>query len=198
MNSLVVLRHGPTEWNARGAIQGRADPPLSAAGRDRVRSWRLPTGYEAARWIASPLQRAVETARLLGGDPTPEPRLVELDWGDWQGRSLTELRVDPAMKMAEREAAGLDFQPPGGESYRMVQQRLVPLLRDIDADPRPGPGRTVAVCHKGVIQALYALASGWTMTGPPPDKLRDDCCHEFLLDGAGRPTTGRLNLSLLP
>lgn len=196
MSALLVLRHGPTDWNARGAIQGRADPPLSPAGRDRVRRWRLPTGYEAARWIASPLQRATETARLLGGDPTSEPRLVELDWGDWQGSSLAQLRADPAMKMAEREARGLDFQPPGGESYRMVQQRLVPLLRDLHADPGPDP--TVAVCHKGVIQALYALATGWAMTGPPPDKLRDDRCHEFHLDGAGRPRPGRLNLPLLP
>ena len=196
MSILLVLRHGPTDWNARGAIQGRADPPLSSAGRDRVRRWRLPPGYETASWIASPLKRAMETARILGGEPAPEPRLLELDWGGWQGKNLAELRADPAMNMAAREAKGLDFQPPGGESYRMVQQRLLPWLSDCRADPRQEP--TVAVCHKGVILALYALATGWTMTGRPPDKLRDDCCHEFHLDDTSAPTPGRLNQSLLP
>ena len=81
----------------------------------------------------------------------------------------------------------------------MVQQRLSPWLRDRRADPAPEPA--VVVCHKGVIQALYALATGWDMTCPPPEKLRDDCCHEFHLDGldgAERPRPGRLNLSLLP
>ena len=82
MSRLIVLRHGPTAWNERGAIQGRADPPLSSAGRDRVRSWRLPAEFSTGRWIASPLRRAIETARLMGGDPVPDPRLLELDWGD--------------------------------------------------------------------------------------------------------------------
>lgn len=196
MKRLLVLRHGPTAWNTRGAIQGRADPPLSPDGRARVRNWRLPAGHETGRWIASPLQRAMETARLLGGDPIPEPRLLELDWGDWQGRKLADLRSDPAENMGEREAKGLDFQPPGGESYRMVQQRLLPWLRERHADP--APESDIVVCHKGVIQALYALATGWEMTGPPAEKLRDDCCHEFHLDGAGRPVPGRLNQSMLP
>ena len=106
MSRLLVLRHGPTAWNERGAIQGRADPPLSAAGRDRVARWRLPAGYGTARWIASPLRRAIETARLMGGDPAPEPRLLELDWGEWQGCSLAALRADPRNRMPEREAAG--------------------------------------------------------------------------------------------
>jgi len=193
MSILLVLRHGPTEWNERGVIQGRADQPLSAAGRERVGRWRIPPGYEAAQWAASPLQRAMETARLLGGDPAPEPLLQEMDWGDWQEQSLPALRADPRMNMAEREARGLDFQPPGGESYRMVQNRLLPFLHDC----RTRPGPTVAVCHKGVIAALYALAADWAMTGPPPDKLRDDCCHEFHLDAAERPRIGRLNLPLL-
>lgn len=194
MKTLLVLRHGPTEWNERGVIQGRADPPLSAAGRERAQRWRIPPGFEAARWIASPLQRAMETARILGGDPTPEPLLQEMDWGDWQGQSLAALRADPPMNMAEREAKGLDFRPPGGESYRMVQQRLVPFLHDC----RTEKGPMVAVCHKGVIGALYALATDWAMTGPPLDKLRDDCCHEFRLDTADRPRISRLNLPLLP
>ncbi len=194
MSPLLVLRHGPTEWNERGVLQGRADPPLSAKGRAQVESWRVPADFEGSGWIASPLLRAMETARLMGAAPMPEPRLVEMDWGAWEGRSLDDLRADPTIDMARREASGLDFQPPGGESYRMVQNRLQPLLQELAA----AEGATVAVCHKGVMQALYALATGWAMTGPPPEKLKPDCCHLFRLDPAGRPRTDRLNLPLAP
>ena len=194
MSRLLVLRHGPTDWNARGAIQGRADPPLSADGRARVRRWRIPSDRLPGRWIASPLCRAMETARLMGATPQPEARLLEMDWGEWEGRTLAELRADPAADMPGREASGLDFRPPGGESYRMVQRRLEPLLRDLATAPES----TVAVCHKGVILALYALATGWAMTGPPPRKLMADHCHAFRLDAAGRPSVDRLNLPLDP
>src|SRR3546814_19659201 len=74
--------------------------------------------------------------------------------------------------MAAAEALGLDLRPPGGESPRQVQDRLKPWLAE-----RSSCGRdTIAVTHKGVIRALYALACGWDMTGPPPDKLRDLNC----------------------
>ena len=56
----------------------------------------------------------------------------------------------------------------------------------------------VAVTHKGVIRALYAWASGWDMTGRPPDKLRDARAHGFSLDSDGRPHIARLNLELAP
>lgn len=194
MSTLLVLRHGPTDWNERGVIQGRADPPLSPDGRVRVAAWRIPVDCQSARWIASPLLRAMDTARLMGATPEPEPRLVEMHWGAWEGRSLAALRADPAADMMRREASGLDFQPPGGESYRMVQHRLLTLLQELGA----ADGETIAVCHKGVMQALYALATGWAMTGPPPEKLKPDCCHRFHIDPAGHPQIDRLNLALAP
>ena len=194
MSLLLVLRHGPTDWNERGFLQGRADPPLSDDGRARARRWRIPPDHRGSRWIASPLRRAMDTARLMGATAEPDARLLEMDWGDWEGRTLAELRADPAADMAGREALGLDFQPPGGESYRMVQRRLEPLLRDLAA----AGGNTVAVCHKGVMLALHALATGWAMIGPPPQKLKADCCHAYRLDGSGHPSIDRLNMPLDP
>ena len=129
----------------------------------------------------------------MGASPEPEPRLMEMHWGDWEGRSLAALRADPSAEMGRREASGLDFQPPGGESYRMVQSRLMPLLQQLG---RSGEN-TIAVCHKGVMQALHSLATGWTMTGPPPEKLKPDCCHLYRLDPTGQPRIDRLNLALV-
>jgi probable phosphoglycerate mutase len=97
--------------------------------------------------------------------------------------------------MAENEARGLDFRPPGGESPRDVQARLEPWLAALAAGDQ---AINVAVAHKGVIRALYALAVGWDMTGKPPEKLRDGCGHLFEIDEAGRPAVVRLNVPLAP
>jgi probable phosphoglycerate mutase len=192
---LVVLRHGPTDWNAARRIQGRSDRPLSAAGRVAVRRWRLPDACVGYDWTTSPLLRARETAALMGhGDARVEPALIETDWGRWEGRTLAELRERHGAEMAEMEARGLDFRPPGGESPRDVQARLAPWLRRVAAAGRP----CVAVCHKGVIRALAALASDWDMTGPPPEKLRDESAHRLLVGPDGTAILGQLNLPLVP
>src|SRR5512143_3878128 len=110
MTALVLLRHGPTDWNARGIIQGRTDIPLDAAGRVVVRGWRVPAAFAGFDWVASPLARAVETARLLGGTPAVEPRLIETDWGAWEGDSLDRLRAEWGERLSALEQRGLDFQ----------------------------------------------------------------------------------------
>jgi probable phosphoglycerate mutase len=94
--------------------------------------------------------------------------------------------------MAEREATGLDFKPPGGESPRDVQARLQPLLAEIAAAGRP----VGAVTHKGVIRAMLALATGWDMRGAAPFHLDWRAAHLFELDREGRPAPLRLNLAL--
>ena len=192
---LVLLRHGPTQWNAEGRIQGRSDRPLSAAGRAVVSAWRPPEAWAAYHWVTSPLSRARETAALLGhGDAAPEATLIETDWGDWEGCRLAELRQRHGGAMTRLEARGLDFRPPGGESPRDLQDRLRPWLAGLAAAGRP----CVAVSHKGVIRALTALATDWDMTGRPPARLQPDSAQCFRLAGDGHPAVDRLNLSLLP
>lgn len=193
MTPFVLIRHAATAWNQEGLIQGQSDPPLSPEGRRQVGRWRLPAELRGYRWLVSPLARARETAALLGLEaPEPEPALAEMDWGEWEGQSLAELRRRFGAEMAAREALGLDFQPPGGESPRLLQARLQPLLTRVGAARQA----TAAVSHRGVIRALYALASGWDMTGKPLVRFQDACAQEFLLDATGRPQLGRLNRSL--
>lgn len=169
MTPLLLIRHGATAWNAAGRMQGRADLGLSAAGRAEVARWRLPPGWDEARWLVSPLRRARETVALLGAAAALiEPRLTEMDWGAWEGRSAAELRA--AGELAAEEGRGLDLRPPGGESPRDVMARLRDLAAALAADPTP----VVAVCHKGVIRAALALATGWQMRTPPPVRLRRD------------------------
>ncbi len=193
MTPVAFLRHGPTEWSVIHRIQGRTDMPLSAAGRAAVETWRLPDALDGFEVIASPLARAAETARLLaGGEAALQPRLAEMDWGDWEGRRLDDLRRELGEEMARNEARGLDFRPAGGESPREVQDRLRPWLAEIARAGRPA----LAVTHKGVIRAVLAAATGWDMTGKPPVKLDWAAAHLFAVDTDGQARIDRVNLGM--
>lgn len=192
MTTLLILRHGPTAWNAEGRIQGSIDEPLSDAGRARVARYRLPPESAGLRWVASPKRRAWETATLLGLDPTPEPRIVEMDWGEWEGQRTEDLRADGRMQ-ARHDRLGLDFKAPGGESPREVQARLRSWLADLAAEGRP----TGAVAHNGILRALYSLATGWHMRDDPAEELRNGCAHLFRIAKDGAPELVRMNISLL-
>lgn len=193
MVQFAILRHAPTEWNATGRVQGRTDVPLDEAGRTIAAGWLLPPGLAEFHAIASPLTRTVETAHLLlGRAAATDERLIEMDWAAWEGRELPDLRAEIGDLIAAWEAEGLDFRAPGGESQRDVQTRLAPLLTEIGLSGQPA----LAVTHRGVIRALYALATGWDMRSKPPEKLRDDCVHVFSLSAEGAPSIKQLNLPL--
>lgn len=185
MTRLALLRHADTAWSAAGRIQGRADVPL-------LDGISLDCSFcEGMRVVTSPLSRCVQTAALLGAPHAAhEPRIIEMDWGEWEGRTLAELREELGDAMAQNEARGLDFQPPGGESPRAVIERIKPWLRETAAAGMP----TLAVTHRGVIRAILAEASGWDMRGKPPAKLHWRAVHFFTLDAQGRPSIERLNV----
>jgi len=189
MIPILLIRHAPTDWNRARLIQGRTDRPLDEEGRAEARRWRLPPEWVGADCRSSPLKRTMETARLLGLDPVPDPRLIETDWGDWEGRRIADLREKLGGEMAQNEARGLDFRPPGGESPRDVLERVRPLFRELSS-------RTILVTHKGVLRPLYALATGWTMVEKPPTKLRDGCAHSMMLSPDGSLRVEALNIPL--
>lgn len=191
---LILLRHGPTDWNEAGRIQGRSDRPLSRTGATAVGQWRLPDDLGGYHWVASPLTRARQTAALLGHSKARiEEALIEADWGEWEGSNLAELRDRYGTGMKSMEDRGLDFRPPGGESPRDLQARLRPWLKRLAKAKNP----TVAVCHKGIIRAVYAMASGWDLVSAPPEKLRGSAAHYFRVGDSGQLRVHRLNVPLL-
>jgi len=194
MTLIVALRHAPTAWNRDRRLQGCTDVALDEESIAVAARWQIDPAWAGYRILSSPLQRARMTASILFPDAEigTDRRLIEMDFGTWEGRSLAELRADPAGDAAEREALGLDFKAPEGESPREVQARIRPLLARLAELERP----TVLVTHKAVIRALYALASGWDMIGKPPTKLRPNCAQVFRLGKDGAPKVERLNVSL--
>ena len=190
---LVLIRHGETAWNQQKRLQGRADVPLTAAARTALARRRLPPRFRGAAWFASPLSRAVETAGLLGADGLIiEPRLIEMDFGAWEGHRLAELRADADGEMTANEHRGLDLRPPGGESPRQVQDRLRPWFAERAAEG----GLNVAVSHKGVIRAVLAMAYDWDMLGKPPVRLDWRAAHVFAVGPGGSIQSKDLNIGL--
>ena len=195
MTLIAFIRHGPTAWNAAKRLQGHIDVALSDPGRDEVNTWQMPTCLSDAAWFVSPLLRCVETAQRLGvRNAAFEPRLMEMTWGEWEGRTLADLRASDPAGMEDVEAKGLDFHAPGGESPRMVQARVMPFLRERAA----AGGLSGAVTHKGVIRAIYSLATGWPLLGKPPHRMNWESAHLFRLAADGTPHVERLCIPLKP
>ena len=193
MPVLTMIRHAPTIWNEQRRIQGRSDISLSDSGQLAAESWILPDEIRQARWFSSPLLRTRQTASILGINAKIDDRLIEMNWGSWEGESLSNLRDLHGESMIQNEARGLDFCPPDGESPHMVQDRIIPWLAFIG-----GLNHSVAaVTHRGVIRAVTALATGWDMTGKELHKLRPASCRQFSISQTGQATLLQPDISLL-
>ena len=163
---LFLVRHGETDWNREGRLQGGKDIPLNALGRMQAeeaarRLKALTPDYASVDYLCSPMERARETMTILRRelDLPPEEyriddRLRELTFGDWEGFTWREIRKSADASERERAQARerdkWGFVPPGGESYRMLAERIRPVLEGLAPD-------TVMVSHGGVARAVLAL-----------------------------------------
>ena len=163
---LIFIRHGQTDWNAEGRMQGQKDIPLNDTGRGQARrngqalaSFLAHEGIDPAglRFIASPLGRTRETMDLMreamglpAGGYELEPRVKEITFGDWEGRTLEDLAASDPELVAQRRSDTWGFVPPQGESYAMLSQRISGWLAE-QTEP------SVSVIHGGVIRVLRGL-----------------------------------------
>jgi len=159
MGQLILVRHGQTDANAAGLLLGRTDPPLNDAGCAQavdVAARVAPYGPE--RIITSPLLRTAQTAEVIGaacGLPVAvEDRLIEVDYGEYDGLPFAELPSD----LVHRWRTEADFAPPGGESLESVGVRMAALGAEILADLGKAP--VVAVSHVSPIKAAVCWALG--------------------------------------
>ncbi|HSX75202.1 MAG TPA: histidine phosphatase family protein [Shinella sp.] len=162
--SLLVIRHGETQWNVAGRLQGRRDTPLTANGVRQAQAVAVRLSetvadlQDAAFWV-SPLGRARQTASILADlwalpfdRFAEEPRLAERSYGAWEGRLHGEIERDLPEQYGAHAADPWDYSMPGGESRTVLSGRLLAWLRTLDRD-RPH----VAVTHSGCLRALRGL-----------------------------------------
>ena len=143
---LVIVRHADTDWTVSGQHTGRTDLDLNEAGRAKALSLRAALDHRdfAAVW-SSPLQRALETARLSGFDPLVRDQLAEWDYGDYEGLTTAQIR---------ERAPGWDLWRdgcPGGESADAVGARADALLAML-----PAEGDMLLFSHGHMLRVLTA------------------------------------------
>jgi len=190
---LALLRHGPTSWNALGRIQGHTDIPLSDEGLAKVRGLLPPPAFAQARAFSSPLLRARQTAEALGLiGPTLDARLMEQNWGNWEGLSRAEILARDGENAFTQAGLKLRFRPPDGESTAELHERVAAFLKDAARENRAA----IAVTHMGVLRAAYTLASGWDMGAPMPPDLDISKALILSLTSQGVPTIAELNVEL--
>jgi broad specificity phosphatase PhoE len=164
--TVYYIRHGETDWNVAGRLQGRRDIPLNANGRAQafhcgtiLRDLFDRDGRDAAGldYVSSPLGRACQTmelARSALGLPAEgygvEVRLAEISFGDWEGFTIAQLHGRDPQRIAQREHDKWHFLPPGGESYQTVSVRMAAWYESLTRD-------TVAVAHGGTARGLIAF-----------------------------------------
>jgi len=163
---LALMRHGITRWNTQRRIQGRTDIPLDPEAETELSTVELPERWAQSHVVASPLVRATRTAEILTGrHPQQEPALIEMDWGQWEGRRGVDIYAEPNSGFRHIEQWGWDYHAPGGESPDDVRQRVEPWALALKQD-------TLAICHIGVMRAVLAVAHGWNFLGSPPFSVK--------------------------
>ena len=163
--TIYYIRHGETDWNVAGRLQGRHDVPFNARGRVQAshcgeilrdlfaRASRNPAGLD---YVSSPLQRACQTMELaraalgLAADGyRSEPQVAEIAFGEWEGLTIAQLHQRDPQRIAQREHDKWRFVPPGGESYEMVAARMRDWYQGLRRD-------TVVTAHGGTARGLIA------------------------------------------
>jgi len=163
MTRIYLVRHGTTEWNREEIFRGQADCALNETGRAEARA--VAAYFEGVNLdgiYTSPLARAAETAAAIaagrGIEVGSDPAFIDLDFGEWQGRPLKEVREKyPELYRAWRERPQ-EVTIPGGENLDSVRARAWEGLLRV---ARENPDRTVViVSHRVITKILICAALG--------------------------------------
>lgn len=164
MTTIILVRHGETDWNRDGRWQGQADAPLNERGREQAQALADELAGEDVEVVyASDLSRARETAEILAErfDRRPvrvDPRLREINVGGWSGLTTAEIESRFPGEIARWRAGDPSHAFDGGESYATMGDRVVQALGEIAG--RHPDGHVLVVLHGGPIRGVLAHASG--------------------------------------
>jgi probable phosphoglycerate mutase len=166
MPVLYYVRHGETDFNSQGRLQGRRDTVLNTHGRRQAAECGVLLGdlfvrdhrrAQDFKYVSSPLKRARETMEIVRAmlgleahNYEVDARLIEIAYGEWEGLTLHEIETRNASVLSARERDKWDFAPPGGESYRELADRIGNWYRPLTAD-------TVVAAHGGGLRVLMAI-----------------------------------------
>jgi probable phosphoglycerate mutase len=169
LETIYLVRHGETEWNREGRLQGRSNSALTKRGLEQAHGIgmllrQLIGAGDGIPIIASTLERALRTAEAicgpLGRDPASlqtDDLLKEIGFGRWEGMTFAEIATADPGNWRRFEQDRWDFAPPGGESYAMMAERARRWLHDSSAI-----SEKIVVAHGEFGRVLRGLYLGMT------------------------------------
>jgi len=175
---IYLFRHGETDWNKARRLQGQSDIPLNASGRElAVKTAEALRDVSFDKAFSSPLRRAAETARiLLGTGSTPlvtDSRLMEINFGEYEGRGFDEAKKDPAHPLHSFFCQPETYIPPtGAETFQAAQARGNAFFREQILPLEKSRGTVLIVAHgafnRCVLNAIadIPLADFWKIDLP--------------------------------
>ena len=178
-----LVRHGQTDWNAQGLLQGHTDVPLNEIGRDQAKRLgdRLTNVHLEAAYSSDLLRCSQTTDLALGGRKVTvsySQSLREQAYGRWEGMSFSAIRdADPQLYAAMLEDYA-SFTPPGGEDFRAVEARSQGFAGDVMG--QHSSGDLLIVGHGAALRTLVTY-----MTGLPLEagwRFKVDSCSLTVLD----------------
>jgi len=184
--TLIVIRHGETEWNREKRMQGTTDTPLSEVGRVQAQALGRRLARRAfAALYTSDLARARDTALAIAehterGAAT-DPRLQERRFGIFEGLTAEEIVARYPGEHARFTSRDPDYAVPGGESARSFTQRCIGCLAEIAG--RHHGAEVVVVTHGLVLDSLYRAAHGLDHGARRPVPLINASLNVFGFDG---------------
>jgi broad specificity phosphatase PhoE len=195
MPTIYYIRHGETQWNADGRLQGVQDIPLNDLGRAQAANAggilaglfaRDGRNEQSLPFVASPLGRARSTMELVRGvlklpvgGYAIDDRLREIGYGSWEGSTLAQMQASDPAVFAAREVDKWTVSPPGGESYLQVQARMRDWYNQLMAD-------TVAVAHGGTARALMVALGIETPDSAADLTIEQGAVYVFDQDGLAK------------
>jgi probable phosphoglycerate mutase len=162
--TIILVRHGQTQWNLDGRYQGRSDPPLCRTGMMECVTLAKKLSRAGIRSIfTSPLSRARQTAEIVAdrlriGPIENDPRLAEIHFGDWEGNTQTQVRQHWPELLNLWKTAPDAVRFPGGETLEEARDRLRGFFKDIGALGSPDAAPALVVTHAGLIRLAILAA----------------------------------------
>lgn len=160
--TLYLVRHGDPRQDQVKRYLGQTDLPLNTVGKAQIRALQKAlSAVDFARIYSSDLRRCLQTARILSGPLGKSirtvPALREIDLGEWDGQPVASIRERFPEEYQRRGRELVDFCPPGGESFRDLQARVIPAFFEIIRRPR---GTMLLVAHAGVNRTILCHVLG--------------------------------------
>ena len=181
--TVIVVRHGETEWNRERRMQGQHDSSLSALGREQARRLgeRLKTTPFQALYV-SDLKRALDTARAVVNmapvEPVVDPQLRERAFGIFEGLTAEDMKAQYPDEYARFKTRDPDYAVPDGESARVFHQRVVAWYEAMAA--RHAGETVVTVTHGQVLASLFRHAQHIDLAAPRSFELYNAGLNTFV------------------